>query len=398
MSSNLWFLRFHSAEQAEWLHPDGTVRQGPLTELAEQVTAGGRLLLVAPGEAVALHRASLPSRKRATWARAVPYALEEQLAEEVETLHFAFGNTLEGNLLPVAVVSHATLRTWVGTCTQAGLTPFAILPEPLLLPWQDADWSVLLDGSRAIVRTNRWEGFTVERENLGMLLNLALTEAGEAKPQRLRIWGDPPPEWAETGLETQIEDNPLEPLQVLASGYQPATVINLLRGHYHNPQAQLGRWLRPWRTAAVLAGVWLLAQGGMHVYEYGRLQRESVALRTAMEQVYRDAVPDATRIINPKVQLETRLRELRPSGAGSGAFFELLYQGGQPLVNFPGVTLRGFNYRDGQLDLDLEGSSPAALDQLRQRFNQQSGLRTEVRTTQRDGQVESKVTLKKAPS
>jgi general secretion pathway protein L len=114
--------------------------------------------------------------------------------------------------------------------------------------------------------------------------------------------------------------------------------------------------------------------------------------------VYKEAAPGSTRIVNPKVQLEARLRELRPSDTSSGTFFDLLYRGGQPLVNFPNVILRGFSYRDGQLDLSLQGGDPAVLDQLRQQLNQQPGLQAEMRTTQREGQVESKVILKKAAS
>jgi general secretion pathway protein L len=97
--------------------------------------------------------------------------------------------------------------------------------------------------------------------------------------------------------------------------------------------------------------------------------------------------------VNPRVQLETRLRELQPSGASAANFLELLHQGGQPLTDFPEVSLRALGYRDGQLNMDLQGGSPAVLDQLQQRLNQQPGLRVEMRTTQRDGQVESKVTL-----
>jgi general secretion pathway protein L len=39
-----------------------------------------------------------------------------------------------------------------------------------------------------------------------------------------------------------------------------------------------------------------------------------------MERVYKEAVPGSTRIVNPKVQLEARLRELRPSGRGRWHF------------------------------------------------------------------------------
>jgi len=392
----LCFFRLPAPGQAEWLSATGAVQRGSLADLAAQAT-GVRLLLIAPGEAVTLHRIPLPGRKRSTWARAVPYALEDQVIEEVETLHFALGRMPEGDHLPVAVVSRDTLRGWLDACAAAGLVPAAILPEPLLLPWQEGDWSVLLEERRAVARTGRWDGFASERDLLELLLHQASAEAGAVKPQRLRVWGNPAPALIAAELEPRLEDSAPEPLQVFASAYQPAAAINLLQGPY-SPQAHWGRWLRPWRVAAALASAWLLTQGLGLAYEHGSLRREQVALRAAMEQVYKEAVPGATRIVNPRVQLETRLRELRPAGGSGGAFLELLHRGGQALTGFTDVTLSGFNYRDGQLDFDLEGGSPAVLDQLRQKLSQQPGLQTEVRTTQREGQLQSKVTLKRTPS
>ena len=391
------FFRFLAPDQAEWLSAAGAVQRGALAELAAQAT-GARLLLIAPGEAIALHRIPLPSRKRSTWARAAPYALEDQVVEDIETLHFALADRPEDGRLAVAVVNRDTLRGWLDACAGAGLVPAAIIPEPLLLPWQEGDWSVLLEKRRAVARTGRWDGFASEQDLLDLLLNQAMAETDAARPQRLRVWGHPSPTFIEIGLEPCIEDSAPEPLQVFASAYQPAAVINLLQGAY-SPQAHWGRWLRPWRAAAALAGAWLLVQCLGLAHDYWSLRREQTALRAVMEQVYKEAVPGATRIVNPRVQLETRLRELRPASAsGSGAFLELLYRGGQPLASFPDITLRGFSYREGQLDLDLEGGSPAVLDQLRQKLNQQPGLQIEVRTTQREGRMESKVTLKKAPS
>lgn len=394
MPAPLCFFRFVSADEAEWLRPDGEVQRGPLADLSSQ-SDGARQILVAPSEAVTLHRLALPSRKRSTWARAVPFALEDYLVEDIETLHFALGGAVDGGYLPVAVVDRILLSAWLETCDQAGLTPAAVVPDSLLLPWQNDEWSVLLEARRALVRTGRWEGFATERDNLALLLAQALAEAGETKPRRLRVWGAPATELAETGVELSLEDTPSEPLALFASGYQPATVLNLLQGGYSR-QAHWGRWLRPWRAAAALAGMTLLVQIAGQVYDHWRLQREVTALRTEIERTFKDALPEATRIVNPKVQMETRLRELAPSG-GSG-FLELLYQGAQPLAHFPNVTLRGLGYRDGQLDLALEGGDPAVLDRLRQQFERQPGLRMDMRTTQREGQMESKITVKRASS
>ncbi len=85
-------------------------------------------MLVAPGEAITLHRIPLPGRKRTLWARAVPYALEDQLIDDIEALHFALGQTPDGDGLPVATVDHHVLRGWLETCAQAGLMPVAVIP------------------------------------------------------------------------------------------------------------------------------------------------------------------------------------------------------------------------------------------------------------------------------
>ena len=392
MPAQLTFFRFHTPGRVEWLRPDGAVQRGTLGELAAQASGGARLVLVAPGERVTLHQVPLPGRKRAAWIQAVPYALEDLVVEDVESLHFALGDQPENGGLLVAVIQQAVLREWLETCAQAGVIPAAVVPEPLLLPWEQGEWSVLLEAERVVARVGRWQGFATERGMLELLLNHSLVEAGDARPQRLRVWGDPSPDLAATDLALQIEDSRVEPLAVFAAAYHPATALNLLQGPFSR-RAHWGRWLRPWRAAAVLGGVLLLAQGILQIHERAWLRGEEAALRTEMERLYQEAVPGATRIVNPRVQLETRLRELQSGGGSAGTFLELLHQGGRPLTDFPEVTLRALGYRDGQLSLDLQGGSPAVLDQLQQRLSQQSGLRVEMRTTQRDGQVESKVTL-----
>ena len=206
------------------------------------------------------------------------------------------------------------------------------------------------------------------------------------------------PELTELGIEIRHADGPSEPLVVFTAGYKPATAINLLQGPYSR-RAQLGKWLRPWRAAAALAGLWLILQLALQLSEYWQLRQEQVQLLAAMEKVYKEAVPDAHKIINPRVQLENRLRELRDGGTGEGtAFLELLYRGGQPLPTLQGVTLRGLRYKENQLDFDLEGSSLEVFDQLKQRLAEQAGLDVQIRTTKREGKVESQVTLKRASS
>jgi general secretion pathway protein L len=388
-------VRYHIPEQAEWLAADGTVQQGTLADLAGQHDAR-RLLLIAPGEAVVLSAVTLPFRQRAKRLQAIPYALEDQLADTVEDLHFALGDS-QGLTTVVAAVRRNVLDGWLAACSEAGLNVAAVLPEPLLLPYSDDAWSLLLDGERAVVRTGPWQGFAGDHNTLALHLQLALAEAGESPPTRLRLWGEAPPALAELGLELHQEATQPQPLAVFAAGYQPTT-LNLLQGSYSR-QANLSRWLRPWRFAAALAGLWVGLQLVAQVGEYWQLHREQTQLRLAMEQVYKDAVPDARKLVNPRAQLETRLRELRQgTDSPAAAFLDLLYRGSQPLPGMAGITLRGLRYKENELDLDLESSNLELLDQLKQRLGEQPQVQIEMRTTKRDDKVESQLTLRRAPS
>lgn len=397
--SQILLFRWLTADQTEceWLIKGARPERGTLAELAARA-AGHRLVLIAPGEAVTLTQARVASRQRSTLLKAIPYALEDSLAEDVEDLHFAAGPVAAGGTVPVAIVRHEVLQGWLSACTGVGITPSVVVPAPLLLPHQDDIWSVLVENNQALVRNDTWRGFATDRENLDLLLNLALSEAGEQRPQALQVWGTASLELTDPAIDVRYQDALSHPLEIFANGYHDDTRINLLQGPYSR-QAHLGRWLRPWRAAAALAGVWLGLQLVFQVVEYQQLGREQELLQAQMAEVYKEAVPGARKVINPRVQLENWLREQRQStGAQQAGFLELLYQGGQVMTAFDEVALRGLRYKENQLDIDLEGGSLETLDRLKQRLTDWPELEVQMRTTKREDRVESQVTLRKASS
>jgi general secretion pathway protein L len=392
-------FRFINADLVEWLTEDGQSAQGTPSEFANVITGSQQPLLVIPGEMVMLKQVDVPGRNRATLLKAIPYALEDNLAEDIDTLHFAVGPIQPNEPIPVAVIRHEILQGWLKACGDAGVTPAAAIPDTLLLPYEDGAWSLLLEEDRGVLRQGLWQGFVMEQANLELLLSLALTEAEERTPSHMRVWGEVPSELAHLALEMRPEGE-AHPLATFAMGYKhsSSTSINLLQGPYSR-QAQLGKWLRPWRVAAILAGCWLGLQIILQISDYVRLQQEQTYFRNEMVRIYREAVPNARRIVNPRAQLENRLQELRGTGDGEeSVFLPLLYQSGQALQGVEGITLRGLRYKPNQLDLDLEGNSLEAFDILEQRFNELDQLNAQMRTTKQEDKAESRVTLRKAPS
>src|SRR5271165_4069512 len=109
----------------EWLTvdetgaPAGPKASGPLA-LAAAVGAQARIVVLAPATQVLLAEPELPPGSGAKLARAVPFALEEQLTEDIDRLVFALGKRRTGGGTPVAVVSRNVLQGWLADLSSAG--------------------------------------------------------------------------------------------------------------------------------------------------------------------------------------------------------------------------------------------------------------------------------------
>lgn len=366
--------------------PEG-VRAGGLEEAAV-AAAGRRVVLLVPATELLLTQARVPSRNRQRVLKAVPFALEEQLAADLDSLHFALG-PVRGEEHPVAVVAQTRMDTWLAACAAAGLLPDALLPDALALPLAEHQWTLYLEGGRATVRTGTLEGFGCERANLPLLLRLR--EESEVPP--LRLLGAADPELANEGFELR-EGDLLDPLLAMADSLAGGLPLNLLQGRYSRAE-QLGRLWRPWRaTAALLLGGLVLGSVYLGI-DYYRLGQEQAGLELAIADAFRQALPGAARMVNPRAQLEQRMAALeRGPGGGQADFLALLRQAGPVLRGTAGLDLRGANFRDGTLDLELTVASLQVLDQLKQQLAQAGGLVAEIESATADGEQRVKSRLR----
>ncbi|MCA1805925.1 MAG: type II secretion system protein GspL [Xanthomonadaceae bacterium] len=367
--------------------PEG-VRAGRLEEAAA-LAAGRRVLLLVPATELLLTQARVPSRNRQRILKAVPFALEEQLAGNLDELHFALG-PVRGEDHPVAVVARARMDAWLETCAAAGLQPDVLLPEVLALPLEEGQWTLLLRQEQAAVRTGALEGFGCERANLPLLLR----QWREQEVPPLRVLGDPAPELAQAGFELR-EAEPRDPLLVMADRLADGPPLNLLQGRYSRSE-QFSRLWRPWRATAALLVAGLVLDIVYLGIDYHRLGQEQARLEVATVELFRQALPGATRMVNPRAQLQQRLAALeRGAGGGQAGFLALLGQAGSVLRGTGGLELQGANFRDGTLDLELTVANLQVLDQLKQQLAQAGGLVVEIQsaTADADQRVKSRLRI-----
>ncbi len=360
--------------------------------------AGGRVVALVPGHDVVLTAASLPTRNRKRMLAAVPYALEEQLISDIDTLHFALGSIDKLGPVPVAVVERRHMQHWLDRLQGVELRPDALIPEQLALPWQPGSWTILVEAQQVLVRSGALQGFAIDPELAAVLLRSALQDAGDDRPRRLEVYAcvAADPELAgiaaEFGLEL-VAHACADPLALFAAGYNAEHSINLLQGAYSRNE-QLGRLWRPWRmTAALLVG-WLILGVGTRIIDYRRLDHEQQALQDKIEQVYRQAFPADKNIVNPRAQMERHLAELGGGNSGAG-FLELLSQAAPALKATSGLEMKSLRSQNGELELEVNMKDLQGLDQLKQRLTSAGPLSVEiVSAASRDGKVEGRIKIK----
>lgn len=385
-----------------WIVVDGDqpveVQRGSLDEVAARA-AGASVIVLVPGIDVSLMNAQVPTQNRQKLLKAIPYLLEEQLASDVEDLFFALGDRIPGDRIPCAVVARTCMDGWMTRLAEFKLQPDVLLPDYLSLPYEPGVWTLYKDADGILLRTDVQAGAYVELDNLQPMLEIALSDAGELRPARLRILDADAntnlPDLSGLAVEVVHELFDASTFLQLAQSVERNVALNLLQGDYSRRE-KLGKMWRPWRPAAILAGIFIVLHLASSAVELVRYKNQSAALQVEIEQTYLATFPNEKRAPNPKVQMERHLKELRGGSKGGGAgFLSLLGGSAGVFSSVPGLELRSVRYKDGKLDIDMTISDLQALDKLKQTLTQQSALDVEILSANARGSVvESRLQLR----
>jgi general secretion pathway protein L len=363
-------------------------QSGPLSQAAAR--AGGRhVCVLVPGTDVLLAEPELPAKAGMKLAQVVPYALEEQLAEDIDDLHFAISKRPSAvGTTPVAVVAHALMDEWLATLRGEGLVPESMYADSDLLPENPGHAVALLENDVVTIRPPSGATISMPADAIGEALELVrpIGEPGERTGRGLILYTGAA-EWQEhsprvesmrdlfDGIKVQLLTS--GPLSLYVQQLPTAKPINLLQGRYAPQNTRTVGW-RAWRVAAVL----LLALVGLHVAGKGAelfmLKRAEKSVDASIAQAFRAAMPGEQSTIDARRRMEQRLIAVR-GGGGSTGLIPTLAALVQARGVVPGTVVRALSFRDGALELKIAAPNADSLGRISQALKE-SGLDADLKS------------------
>jgi general secretion pathway protein L len=411
-------LPANGEEETEWLMLDESGapvlsrQRGSLT-LAAAVARSAKVVVLAPAGQILLAEPELPPGSGAKLARAVPFALEEQLTEDVDQLSFAVGRRrITGT--PVAVVSRSVMQGWLSALQTAGLEAQAIYPDISLMPENPGQTVLWFEGSRLAVRRPGAMPFAVELSPVKEALVVAgviadpLDTSGESRISESALLYITREDWARTKdeFEALVEDFASLKVQLLADGPLPwlsrsvdsPDVVNLLQGEFSRGTDYGARW-RTWRTAAALALGLLIVHVGAQALQLQHAKRDGAALDAQIADLYNSIMPSdpAVPVHDARRQMQARLDRIRKSGAGPQYFLRGLQALSGAVVATPKTSIDSLSYHEKSIDMKVSAPNLAAISQLSQLVVKQ-GLTADIQSsTPGANGVEANLQIRTAP-
>lgn len=363
------------------------ITQGPLEQAAD-LARQNRVVILLDDSVIHISTVDLPAMSQQKLQRAIPFALEEQIADEVEDLHFVASASKDSPTF-AAGINRKQLDRILDELAQVGIQADAIVPDSLCLAASNEQWCALFDDDQVILQTQTLLGNVYDKENFDAILTAELSQADSdestiARPKKIVLFckedTSAPDISGICGDDIEIihVSYNTHPIVVYCGNYRQAMPLNLLQHEYKPKNKHAISW-RKWALAASLAAVWVIISLGSKAYQLHEVRQLNRQMEAEIIKIYKTSFPKSKKIVNARVQMEQKLKELKAGGGNaSSSMVALLSQSARALAADRTIQLKSLSFRNNRLDISVTGNNLNALQNLNNKLNQIQGIRSEI--------------------
>ena len=316
--------------------------------LAGETSRVESIVLVIPSEQVLMLTCKVPGRSIGQIRQALPYALEEFVAADIESVHIAAGPIKSGQPINCALIDDGLMATWKSWLTNHQIEAEVMVCQAQLASAAINDCTVFANEDLITVVHDQTSA-TFEREELiGVLESFSF--------ERLIFVGGTLTQLEKSQLDAALQiDERLDETLYLAERAAETKPINLFQGKYTVENTKRGLQSH-YSTLGKLAALWVLvyiaglgAQGGWMSYQADQLAEESRSSYT--EMFPQDSIPIT--VTQLRRRFESKLK-VRPSSEDLqiSQFVPLLSGTGLALASKG--TIQAFSYNQDKEEMTIE--------------------------------------------
>ena len=354
-----------------------------LIKVQDEVQDPANVTIIVPAEDVLCVQCRVPGRSVSQIRRALPFAVEEFLAGDLEDTHIAYGSIVRGKSVDCIAISKDRMRSWLSFLTDLGVKPGRFVVDGLLVPINVGRGTILVDDDRVLVRTES-QLAVVNRTDLAMVTEL-IPDAGEGDDE-ITVLAPTDEVLNEFGsvaesIELRVVSKRLTPFFIEQINDD---AINVLQSEFAPVSAQSDHFKR-WKPVFGLAAAWvvltifvMLGEGFWARAQFDDIRADSIALYQSIYDERR--VPG-----NPASTMRRRERQTTPGFVSFQSLVGRLAVGIRDVV--PNASLSSLNYTDVResISLDITVSDFDRLDALK-RILEVDGLLVELPTAEQQGE------------
>jgi general secretion pathway protein L len=399
----------NSDEPVHWIAVDsggarrGDPESGSLLE-ARSAIGDRDVILLVPSAEVLTTSVDIPVRGGARLQAALPYALEEYLADDIQKLHFAAGSKRSSGRTPVSVVSHEHMAEWIDMLAGADIQAASIIADSYGLARIPGTISMLLADGQVFINDGDDTEMVMEDVGpaealaaIGVLDEIGAHESEDARsaatPRHLLVYCEAEDEerfqqdWIAMREELDSVD-----VKLLADGVMPRLAVtvatgagvNLLQGIYGVKKEYSGMF-RPWKYAAILLLVFGVLGIATKATDYFLLMREEAGLKQQFNEEYRQMLPGAPETDDPARVIQSLKRRVG-TATTTPVFLQSMEQLGRALQENSAARIELISYRNGVVDIRLSAPNVATLASIQEAVSENGQFRANIQSTNQEGE------------
>ncbi|ANQ20308.1 type II secretion system protein GspL [Vibrio natriegens] len=350
-----------SGEIAGWEHLD---------ELVSYANQRPVFALLASNDVV-LTQVDIPAGAERQFDTMLPYLVEDEVAQDVDSLHFTVLSKQSGKA-HVCAVERVWLETVLQRFLSQGMTIKRVLPDVLALPVNENSSAALM-GDQWLIRHSQTEGAVVDVSWLDLYLSSYLQNH---EGWKLDCYSSVP----ESAVSEVWVPQPEEMTMALLAKGVAESKTNLLTGAF-KPKSSWGKYWKIWQKTAIAAGVLLVVLVAQQLLMVHKYEAQAQTYREESERIFRQIFPGKNRI--PTVSYLKRQmtdEEHRLSGS-SGDEAMLVWLAALPsaLSQVEDLEITSFKYdgQRGEVRIHARSSDFQPFEQARvklaEKFNVEQG-------------------------